>query len=331
MRLLASIRALCATFLFLLLAPASAEPPEASGRWALHAGGRTLMILELRRDPAGPGGWRGALIRPRSIDIAGGNPIAGTYRWNNIRAPIEARPLVSARADGEALRLEFEGPPEDRDRVTFRALPRGYAEVAYNRGQAAPLRFVAARSGETVANDWDPARTYSADPEWPSNPEIATMFEADQAARRNPQGIDWAVLAPQDEARRRRARELLTAGLLQSGDDFYHAAFIFQHGSTPDDYLLAHSLAMVAVARGRADASWIGAATLDRYLQSIGRPQIFGTQYRTPPGQETTQEPYDRALVADAMRNALGVPWQAGQEERRREIQARHGAPRPPR
>jgi hypothetical protein len=86
---------------------------------------------------------------------------------------------------------------------------------------------------------------------------------------------------------------------------------------------------MVAVARGRAEASWIGAATLDRYLQNIGRPQVFGTQYRTPPGEDTTQEPYDRALVPDALRRALGVPSQAAQERRRLEIQSRYRAPAP--
>lgn len=135
------------------------------------------------------------------------------------------------------------------------------------------------------------------------------------------------MVGPQDEARRRRTRALLGAGALTTGTDFYHAAFVFQHGSEPDDYLLAHSLAMAAVARGRADANWIAAAALDRFLQNIGRPQIFGTQYRTPPGEETTQAPYDRALVPDSLRAALGVPVQAAQEERRREIQARYRHP----
>ena len=48
---------------------------------------------------------------------------------------------------------------------------------------------------------------------------------------------------------------------------------------------MAHTLAMVAVARGDADARWIGAATLDRYLQAIGRPQV----YRTHSGTASTR------------------------------------------
>lgn len=161
----------------------------------------------------------------------------------------------------------------------------------------------------------------------PVNSEMKAMFDADQAARTNPAAIDWSLLTAQDEARRLRTRALLDAGQLRHADDFYFAAFIFQHGDQPDDFLLAHSLAMVAVARGRANASWIAAATLDRYLQNIGRPQIFGTQFSTPPGQDTTQEPYNRALVPDALREAVGVPRQAAQEQRRLEIQSRYRTP----
>jgi hypothetical protein len=53
--------------------------------------------------------------------------------------------------------------------------------------------------------------------------------------------------------------------------------FVFQHGSQPDDYLLAHVLAMTARAVEPPCGIWIGAATLDRYLHSIGKAQVFGT------------------------------------------------------
>ena len=36
----------------------------------------------------------------------------------------------------------------------------------------------------------------------------------------------------------------------------------------------------------------------------------------------TTQDPYDRALISDALRQALGVPPQAELERRRAEIEA---------
>lgn len=104
---------------------------------------------------------------------------------------------------------------------------------------------------------------------------------------------------------------------MQSGDDYFHAAFVYQHGDGPDSYLTAHALALVAVARCRSDATWIAAASLDRYLQAIGKPQIYGTQFMKQGGQPWTQAPYDRALLPDALRTASGVPTMAEQEKRR--------------
>jgi hypothetical protein len=152
---------------------------------------------------------------------------------------------------------------------------------------------------------------------------MAAIFKADQADRSGAGPIDWDKVARADEARRRRTKALLDTGALQSGDDFWHAAFIFQHGGTPDDYLLAHTLAVVAVARGNGKAPWIAAATLDRYLQSIGQKQIYGTQYQTPmSGGATPREPYNRTLISDALREAMRVPVQAEQEKRRAETEA---------
>lgn len=69
------------------------------------------------------------------------------------------------------------------------------------------------------------------------------------------------------KVRQQTLRAMLAAGQATSGDDFLEAAFIFQHGDTANDCLFAHILAMEAMARGRASARWIAAATLDRYLQ----------------------------------------------------------------
>lgn len=165
-------------------------------------------------------------------------------------------------------------------------------------------------------------------PLWPSNAEMKAIYEADQADRA-PGGpaIDWAAVTPRDEARRARTLALVAARALASGDDYWHAAFVLQHGSAPDDFLLAHSFAIIAAARGRADATWIAAATLDRYLQKSGRPQIYGTQFNTSSEtRTTTQDPYDRALVSDALRQALGVPPQAEQERNRADMETRYRA-----
>lgn len=161
----------------------------------------------------------------------------------------------------------------------------------------------------------------AADKAAPSNPEMAAIFKADQADRMAP-SIDWKVVQPADEKRRIRTEQLLDGGELKSGDDFYDAAFVFQHGDTASDYMKAHLLAMVAIAKGQPDAPWIASATLDRYLRKIGRPQVLGTQFIGSEDGKFTQEPYDRNLASDAMRKALQVPPLAKQEARRREYEA---------
>lgn len=157
-----------------------------------------------------------------------------------------------------------------------------------------------------------------------SNAEMTAMFEADQAPRMSSDGIDWSVVAVEDAERRARTREMLDASELNSAEDYYHAAFIFQHGGEAGDYLLAHALAMTAASKGHSQASWIAAATLDRYLHNIGQPQVYGTQYQFPRnGDEVTQGAYDRDLLPDAIRTAAGVPPLKAQEEQRRQVQKR--------
>lgn len=154
------------------------------------------------------------------------------------------------------------------------------------------------------------------------NAEMAAIFVADQAVRQN---IDPArfrdrafveQMNADDAARRERTRALLDAGALQTGEDFRAAAFVFQHGSTPEDYLLAHSLAVTGVAKGSKQAAWIAAASLDRFLQSVDRKQIYGTQTRMMNGGEPTLEPYDRDLLPAAVRAAAGVPSLVEQDAR---------------
>jgi hypothetical protein len=101
-----------------------------------------------------------------------------------------------------------------------------------------------------------------------------------------------------------------------------------------DDYLLAHILAIEAIAKGDASSKWIAAATLDSYLRSIGQKQVFGTKYtsksylflrqhkddpnakNSPEAQQKgyTQEPFDRNLVPDPLRGDFCVPDLAAQE-----------------
>lgn len=149
------------------------------------------------------------------------------------------------------------------------------------------------------------------------------IFDEDQRVRQTWPNIDWPAVNKSDALRRAATMKLLNAGTLRSGEDFTWAAFIFQHGSSPDDYLLAHTLAIVAIRKGYSDATWIAAATLDRYLQSIKQPQIYGTQFQTPKGIPASQEPYNRTLIPDALRRLLEVPDLAAQQVQRQQYDSR--------
>lgn len=161
------------------------------------------------------------------------------------------------------------------------------------------------------------------------NAEMATIFDADQAIRtgwkpenaHDPEFIRGMIAS--DLARRKRTAELLESGDLATANDFYRAAFIYQHGGDPSSYLIAHTLAVAAAARGHEKAGWIAAASLDRYLQSIGQPQIYGTQTTTTSGSEPTKDPFDRTVIPDSLRTNLGVPTLAEQDERMRQSRER--------
>jgi hypothetical protein len=139
------------------------------------------------------------------------------------------------------------------------------------------------------------------------NPALTEMFTVNQKAR-DGGPIDWAKLAKDDEQRRNDLRQMLSAGGVRTGNDYFHAAMIFQHGQNPDEYSMAHVLAMDAVALGSKEARWLSAATLDRYLLSIWQPQVFGTQFHGGPGfGAMTHDRMNPAIVSDPMRSATCV------------------------
>ena len=78
-------------------------------------------------------------------------------------------------------------------------------------------------------------------------------------------------------------------------------------------FLKAHVLATAALAQGHQDAAWIAAASLDRYLQSTGRPQIYGTQYiQIDAGM--TRGAFDPGFMTDSVRRDTRVPPLAEQK-----------------
>lgn len=156
------------------------------------------------------------------------------------------------------------------------------------------------------------------------NAELARMHEEDQADRTPPAGksIDWAIVGPRDKARLARVKELYAQNRLQTGADYYHAAMILQHGNVPEDYLLAHEFCVVAISKGKndADTKWLAAASEDRFLMNIGRPQRFATQFRSD-GLNAPIKLYTvDAGVTDELRRAFHVPTLARAKEKEAEI-----------
>ncbi|MEO6909542.1 MAG: hypothetical protein ABI158_01280, partial [Edaphobacter sp.] len=82
-----------------------------------------------------------------------------------------------------------------------------------------------------------------------------------------------------DADRRIAVKKIIANNQLETGLDYFNAAIIMQHGSESNDYLLAHTLAVIGASKGNKTCIWLSAATLDRYLLSIKQPQIYGTQY----------------------------------------------------
>lgn len=110
---------------------------------------------------------------------------------------------------------------------------------------------------------------------------MKAFFDADQSSRR---GISkhkelWPKLEEEDRARRVEVMTYLENGKLAAADDFYYAALIFQHGNCADHFKLSNQLAEKSMNLGNHDARWLFAASLDRYLMTLGKPQKFGTQY----------------------------------------------------
>jgi hypothetical protein len=183
------------------------------------------------------------------------------------------------------------------------------------------------------------------------NSSLRALFVEDQRDRGLPYADDAVHMLPKAEAdklpdhsqnfgmrdveRLKQVKTLLKSGGLQTAHDFRYAAILFQHGQHPDDYLLAHVLAIRAVGLGDLSSQNLAALTLDRYLQSIGRGQVFGSQYLTESyayrlqhstekdvderavakGEGDTLQPYDESLVPDSLRHAFCIASLAEQKK----------------
>ena len=198
------------------------------------------------------------------------------------------------------------------------------------------LVSAAARAEARAQSAGSPAR--AAPPPAAAIDELAALYRADQADRSPGPGAprDFFVgLEARDAARQRRATELYRAGRVRTGPDFFHAAMILQHGPGSEAPLIAHELAMAALALGEPRARSLAAASLDRFLLRVGRPQRFGTQSRFEAGPQRFVLDSVDAGVTDVVRAALNVrpleELRARVRESNRQLEARGVGPSPAR
>jgi len=289
-----------------------------AGDWVLRLGNRVFLVVSLSPVPGSTTTLTGSLVRPQHFSTNNG------VGFSSIGGPVIHHPIVRSSRRENCLSFTTQNPADKNDEDDFQLClgepGRGTLRILLPTFELWPVSKE--KEPWAVATDWNSARSYFLDDSNVSNAEMEQIFAADQKEREaGIEKIDWAVVGKADAARRQSTRQLLADGKLHTGEDFERAAFVFQHGSAPDDYLPAHTLAMVAVSRGQSSALWIAAATLDRYLNSIHQPQIYGTQFHFEPGKPTTQEPYNRGLIPDALRRELGVPSHAAQEEQRKQYE----------
>ncbi len=141
------------------------------------------------------------------------------------------------------------------------------------------------------------------------NEKLARLYREDQSDRTAPEGkpIDWSVVGPRDRAREARIKQLYQKDSLQTGADYYHAAMILQHAQAPEDFLLAHEFCIIAISKGDKRALWLAAASEDRFLMNIGRPQRFATQYRSDDGKSPVRLYTVDPNVTDGLRRAFNA------------------------
>jgi hypothetical protein len=310
-----------ALFLGVTCAAASCRtPPPApaagyAGTWVMTLGTRVFIVLTIDRQGDR---FEARIQAPSSFSLP---PAGSPPRYSSVQMPVEDRRASRAAIEGDHLRLDVVDPksPGEPDEYDFALAGNDRASLTLVGVPVAPMPFVRHTGPPpAVATDWDSNKIYAAEAE-PTTPnaEMAEIYDADQRIRQDPSGlsrVNEADLKKADAERRRRTHALLDAGALHTAGDYRKAAMVFQHGSGPDDFLLAHTLALVALAKGDQGAAWTAAITLDRYLQSVQRPQIYGTQFVTS-GSRTTQGAYNKTLVSDALRIELGVPPIATQLE----------------
>lgn len=114
------------------------------------------------------------------------------------------------------------------------------------------------------------------------NEELLALYEADRYEHANQARVntpEYIAMRQRDLERRQRVIEMASANELETAEDYFHAAWIMNHGDTPADAEQAHQFALRSSEMGHRPARWLAAASYDRWQMYQGKPQKYGTNY----------------------------------------------------
>jgi hypothetical protein len=281
------------------------------GDWILVADSTKIMKFKVEKN--GDRNFEVEWSRPEKFNVS-------KHSFYNVEGPSVTTKAVSKVEFDNKVAVIFEDPITKKASVNFVLQLRDgtYADLKVLGSPSEDFKLQRDCSAAAFGN-WDKNLRYNRTVYYQSNEELKNLFIEDQNDRKA-KNLTAEQIRLNDEKRSGRLREMIDGGMIQSGRDFYYAAFLLQHGKFPADYLKAHSFAVMSLARNEPDAAWIAAASLDRYLMSIGQPQIYGTQTMAANDGGVTMEPYDRAVISDQLRAASNVPPLKEQEENVRKL-----------
>src|SRR5262245_39006622 len=136
--------------------------------------------------------------------------------------------------------------------------------------------------------------------------ELQRLYDEDHADQASWSADKEAELGRRQDERAKRVREILTTGMLATPADWSNAAWLLQHGDGAEDYALAHALSGPPLIQDATANGFACAATLDRFLESIRRTEIFSTQNDN--GQPYAAQPFGAyATMPDSIRRVFAL------------------------
>jgi hypothetical protein len=151
--------------------------------------------------------------------------------------------------------------------------------------------------------------------------ELKELYASDQKDQNDESWNEGtgAEFDRRQKVRRDRVMEIIEAGMLADLADWTCAAMLLQHGESADDFLLAHVLSIPCGISDEAFGRFMSAATLDRFLHTVGRAQIFTTQSGAPdPSVYAPVEPFDDSMH-QTLRALFNLPPLPEKKEKEKE------------